>query len=69
MQGEAVAFPQLEISHIHGCKNLTALQGAFLELKDLELIDLCSFERWGAALGIEVEQQLFPLLDTVRTFA
>lgn len=65
MQGEAVAFPQLEILHIDGCKTLTALQGAFPELKDLKLVNVCSLERWGAALGIEVEQQLFPLLDTV----
>ncbi|CAD6252603.1 unnamed protein product [Miscanthus lutarioriparius] len=74
--GGTVAFPQLEILHIEGCKNLasvlrepygggdyTVARSAFPELKKIKLKDLYSFERWEAALEIEEEHALFPLLE------
>ncbi|RCV39672.1 hypothetical protein SETIT_8G242600v2 [Setaria italica] len=46
----------------------TMVRSAFPELKSLVLIDLWSFERWEAAIEIEVEHALFPLLETVRIY-
>ncbi|RCV39690.1 hypothetical protein SETIT_8G243800v2 [Setaria italica] len=44
----------------------TMVRSAFPGLKSLMLKDLRSFERWEAAIEIEVEHALFPLLETVR---
>ncbi|XP_062229849.1 putative disease resistance protein RGA4 [Phragmites australis] len=47
----------------YGGGDYTMARSAFPELKELQLIELSSFQSWDAAPGIQVGQLIFPLLE------
>uniref|UniRef100_K3ZMH5 Uncharacterized protein n=1 Tax=Setaria italica TaxID=4555 RepID=K3ZMH5_SETIT len=65
--GELTALPEAGVLRKwYDGGEYTMVRSAFPGLKSLILEDLPSFERWEAAIEIEVEHALFPLLETVR---
>ncbi|CAL4910052.1 unnamed protein product [Urochloa decumbens] len=61
---EQVVFPRLEKLSIRNCKSLAALpKASFPALRNLELNDLTTLERWEASEGTPEEDLTFPQLE------
>jgi hypothetical protein len=64
--GNLAALPKASVLGEAYCgRDYTVARSAFPELKRLTLEDLCSFERWEAALEIEEGHALFPVVEVV----